>query len=295
LRSKENKIKEKDKTNIFSELSWDLDFWGDSLDVDKSPKNKKWPFEYIKITTRYLFLLNLILWIMVFLLWAYVNIQQDETLWNKSFLDPVCNFLLWDWIINTQASCSSISFLQKDYEDKYNSLKNDIAKKVALLLEDVYTIENFINSREVSFLINSTNNRMRPLDIINSFDNLKNDFSPNDKKVIRCSNMSINNDNTIEFNCSAYSTSWERSNPARWEWIIWEHWDRSKWLLEWTSISIAASFLNFIERNPQYNFIIVEKQNTFTSENIVWEWTFVRKTDFNFTLKYNTIWNNLSL
>jgi len=34
-------------------------------------------------------------------------------------------------------------------------------------------------------------------------------------------------------------------------------------------MTIAASFLNFIEKNPNYKFRLLEKQKEFTSENIL--------------------------
>lgn len=280
--------------NIFAQLSGDLDFWDDSSGSDDWNIDKKNIYDYLKISTSYVFLLNLLLGLVLLTSVWYIYIQKNESFWNKSFLDPVCWFILWDWIENTQTWCSSIAFLLKDYENKINSLKSDISSRIAWIIWDVYTIENFIYSREISFLLNSSTSRLRPLDLLNQFDRLKNDFSPNDKRVIRCDNIEINNNNIATFNCSAYSSSWERSS---WGFVlVWESWNRLWWdILEWTSNSIAASFLNFIERNPQYNLRVVEKQKMFESESVVWEGTFVRKTDFSFTLRYDTFWNNLSL
>jgi hypothetical protein len=57
--------------------------------------------------------------------------------------------------------------------------------------------------------------------------------------------------------------------------------------LKWTSISIANSFLNYIEKQSTV-FSIVNKQKVFRSETILWEKTnFTNKTQFNLVLNYN--------
>jgi hypothetical protein len=132
------------------------------------------------------------------------------------------------------------------------------------------------------------------LDMLNDFDNLKNDFSGGDKWMLNCYQISITKDAVLSVSCDVNSSSWEVSDN-NWKWIIWFSWDRNSSVIEWTSISAAASFLNFIEKNPKYNFQLLEKQKTFSSESIVWEWVYVKKTNIKFKLKYNNLKNSLSL
>jgi hypothetical protein len=82
---------------------------------------------------------------------------------------------------NTADYCSSVAALIKDYENKKSKLQKDIVDKLTLIINDTYVIENFVNSKEITFLIDNKNNRLKVLDMLNDFDNLKNDFSGGDK------------------------------------------------------------------------------------------------------------------
>jgi hypothetical protein len=59
------------------------------------------------------------------------------------------------------------------------------------LVGDVYSISNFIFSKDISFLLDRTENKVRPLKILEEFDKLKNEFEPINKSRIRCSNIYI--------------------------------------------------------------------------------------------------------
>jgi len=279
--------------NIFAELSWELDFWKkeDIIEV-KIVKDKEY---YLTQTKTVLSVVNIILFISLILWFLYVKAQNNETNYSKAFLDPFCLFILWDLKEkNTWDYCSSISALSIDYDSKINQLKNDIAERLSKIILTLLKVENFTNSSEISFLLNNKLTKLKVLDILNDFDKLKNAFSWDDKKLVSCDSIKINWDNTFEATCNIYSSSWERIDNFNWLWIVWDTWDRKTSLIEWTSISVAASFLNFIEKNPEYNFQLIEKQKIFDSE-VVWEGPYVKKTKIELKMKYNNLKNNLSL
>jgi hypothetical protein len=95
----------------------------------------------------------------------------------------------------------------------------------------------------------------------------------------------VNSENIFKARCEAFSAWYE---------------DEIKWFdgtddffIKGTSISIANSFLNFIEKNSDA-FILLDRQKIFSSQNIIWDSTgFTNKTIFYLKLKYSP--NNLSL
>lgn len=279
--------------NIFKELSWELDF-GKNNDQDEilSKKGKDY---YLKILNQFLGVINVMF--ILFIIWGflYVQIQKNNKYYSKSIIDPFCFLILWDLQSkNTGDYCSSLSALDEDYEIKTTELKKEIEEKLTSLFLDLYTLENFTSSKEVEFLLVNKVNKLKVIDILNDFDKLKNDFSAGDKKLVDCSNIKLSSDNTINMTCDVYSSSWEKVNISDWIWIVGDTWDRKTALMEGTSISTAASFLNFIEKNSQYNFQLIEKQKVFSSEAIS-AWPYVRKTTVDLKMKYNNLKNNLSL
>jgi hypothetical protein len=281
-----------DWDNIFKELSWELDFWNSTEDSNKD-KNIKDSLYYLKMWAKSFATLNIVLAIIVAISFLYVKVQNNPNLYSKAILDPFCFALLSDDMKNTWDYCSSVLSLSEDYKLKTEQLKNEIVSSLSLLSEDIYSIDNFIYSKEITFLMDAKANKLNVLNILNDFDKLKNDFSGWDKKMIVCDSINITKE-YIDVTCNAYSSSWETTGFVWW-WIVWSTWDRNSSIIEGTSISVASSFLNFIEKNPSYNFKIVERQKSFSSETIIWEWPYVRKTNFNFKLKYNNLLNNLSL
>lgn len=289
---KEENIDDTKIDNIFKELSWELDFWSEEVIEEKTTKKDK--IYYLKLVSNILFYVNIVMFIFAIVFYSYIKIQNNPLNYSKTYIDPFCFLFLWDLENkNTWDYCSSVSALKKDFENKTNTLKQEIVDKLVKISTDLYAIENFVNTVEVNFLLSNNNNKLKIIDILNDFDRMKNDFTSKDKKIISCQNMKINNDNIVDVNCSIYSTSWERIDN-NWNWIIWVSWDRSS-MIEWTSISVAASFLNFIQKNSTYNFQLIQKPKTFISNIVIWEWPYVKKTDVSLKLKYNNFNNNLSL
>lgn len=277
--------------NIFKELSWWIDFWDDKKDEKK--EIKKDVIYYLELSKKIFIWVNIWFFVLLFFFFSYLKIQNNVNLYSKSILDPICFLVLSDDMKNTWDYCSSVKSLESDYKTKIESLKKDIITKLSSLAEDIYSIENFAYSREVSFLLDTESNKLNIVNLMNDFDRMKNDFSTWDKKMLVCDKIKITKDEA-DFECDAYSSSWE-TTAIKWWWIVWETWDRNTSLIQWTSISIASSFLNFIEKNPWYNFRVLEKQKIFSSEVVVWEWPYVRKTTFNFKLKYSKPIDDLSL
>lgn len=282
-------LEENKEGNIFSELSWWLDFWQEEEKIEEKHQ-KKDKLYYLKKISSSIYIFNVILFFAIAFSALYIYIQKSNNFLDKSYLDGLCFFILWDKIDKTYTSCSSVSSLYDDYENKIKKLNDEIISILPALLEKSYEIENFINSKEVSFLFNKKDNRLKVLEIINDFDVLKNSFLKVDKKQIVCWWFEISDDLILKTSCEVYTSSWER-----WT-ILWSSWDKtsSSDLLQWTSISLAASFLNYIEKNPKYKFELLNKQEMFDSEKVLWEWIYTNKTKINLELKYNPI-NNLSL
>lgn len=278
---------EKRQENIFAELSGELDFW-----VDKNEKKEiiqKDKLYYIKLSWTIVWWINIWVFMILIFSWIFFYIQNNPHFQDKPFLDPFCTILLWEMQEkNTTTYCSSTAALYSYYTAENETLKQKIIDKLSWMINDTYIIENFIHSNEVQFLLANKNSRLTPLNMLNDFDRMKNDFSWSDKKQIQCKNIKINADFTMELSCDVYSSSWEG-------WIIWYEWDRKSGVIQWSSISIAGSFLNFIEKNSKYNFQLLEKQRNFSAESVVWEWVYVKKTTLQLKLKYNNLKTNLSL
>lgn len=281
-----------DTSNIFAELSWELDFGENKEEKIEIKKDKIY---YLKLYWVVFWYVNIFVLVIVVILYSFLSIQNNSSLYSKSYLDPFCFILLSDEMKNTGDYCSSVSGLLQDYNTKTSTFKSEVVKKISTSINDIYSIENFTNSKEVTFLLDSKASRLKVLNMLNDFDNLKNDFTWMDKKRIICNQITISNDSTMDISCDINSSSWEVSD-WNWNWIIWYSWDRKNQLIEWTSVTIASSFLNFIEKNPEYNFQLIEKPKSFSIESVVWEETsYVKKTTIRFKLKYNNIKNNLSL
>lgn len=286
----ENKVND---ANIFKELSWELDFGKEEIEVPiEKVKGREY---YLKLSISVLWIINIVLFLFLIFSFWYIQIQNNASYYSKAFLNPFCFIILWDLSEkNTWDDCSSIASLGGDYNDKTIQLKKDISNKLSKISLNLLEIENFMNSQEVSFLLSNKLTRLKILDILNDFDKLKNDFSAWDKKMISCLSIKVNSDNTVDVSCDVYSSSWEKADSVNSLWIVWDSWDRKTSLIEWTSISVAASFLNFIEKHPEYNFQLLEKQKIFDSE-VVWDWPYVKKTPIELKMKYNNLKNNLSL
>ena len=269
-----------DSSNIFKWFEGDINLKQDIIDINESSDkdiyyylSKVWKFNEI------VFIFFLLFTIIAY--W-YVSIQKNEEIINSGSLDPFCKIILWD-IENPDSNCSSIFALSKNYQDEYKKLKDEQTWQILEILWKVYEIENFIKSKEVVFILNEWEGKLKPLEILEEFDNLKRNFEVEKDKII-CTDISITIDNILSLKCDI------KSAPG--EYILWFDWTNQT-LVKWSSISLASSFLNYIEITSK-NFIILNKQKTFSSEIVLWnDSNFNKKTTVNLKLRY--IPNNLSL
>jgi hypothetical protein len=276
----EDNIIEKKNWNIFDEFNSDNDLI-EEVNKIKNENNKDFYYYLSKVSN--LMQIIIILWILLIgILYVYIYIQNKvfEEKKDNQILDPFCSVLLgdihYDWNF-----CTSISTLKKDYENELSNLKKNEKESILQILEKLYKIENFTKTKEVVFLKEKTNNKLKVLELLTDFDNLKYNFDKVDKEKIECSNITIDEKkNIMSMTCSAYSAWYE-------SWIRWFDWKNdSESLVKWTSISVANSFLNYIHLESK-KFTIVNRQKVFSAERIVWDKTwFTFKTTFNLSLKY---------
>lgn len=270
-----------DSQNIFDELSWSQEV-GDEVQKIEAIQHKD-VFFYLKKFNSFSFFINVILFLAICVASVYMFIQTQDTKREYSFLAPVCSLFLWD--INIWNTCYWVQSIFSEYETRLSDLKVSQTRSVLPLLWEVYAIENFNLSRKVSFLLEKTNNRTRPLEMLVAFDDLKNKFAPVDKKELRCYNISILEGNILDITCDAFSSDWDTSIASL------KEWDSIETVRGWgTSISRASSFIHFIENHSQSKFQIVEKPEALSREEVQ-ELPYTQKTTFHLLLRYNDVAN----
>lgn len=264
-----------DSTNIFDEFSQDQNIKDQLKAVEE--KRKKDGYYYLSLTSGFLKLINIVWFFMLLGLWGYIYIQENNTLYDKPFLDPFCSLLLNSGSYEEE-SCSSVSAAYTMYTTKQKEQNTIYYNQIIPLIPDVYSLSNFLFSREVLFLLDKTENRLKPLKVLEEFDTLKNTFEPVNKSKIQCKDILIQNDGRVEITCDAYSSHLDRK-------IIWVSADTVGLdFVSWTSISIASSFINYLEKKAEA-FIVVEKPKTFTSESVLDIWAYTQKTSFTLILQ----------
>jgi hypothetical protein len=266
-----------DSSNIFDEFeAWELK---EELKTNK-PVVKKNMYDYLSITA---WIFSTIFWFSIFIVWGaywYVNIQENEELDNASILAPICKVFIWNvQNINEEWNCVSISYLHKMYWDNFSTLKNLQFDDSLSLIEQIYKTENFLKSKEVVFLDSVTKNKLRPLEILNAFDKLKYNYDSSLQERIQCWEFSIDNEWILTTSCEAFS-GWFEDN-IRW----FNGGDNDR--VSGTSISVANSFLNYIEKQSE-DFTLIDRQKKFKSVGIFSTFTYLtKKTSFDLTLQYN--------
>ncbi len=253
-------------------------------DVDEFEKNtKKDIYDHANTLWNVFKICNIVLLVLCICIGVYIHVQQDNTLSNSSVLDPFCKILVWD-VPTKQPHCSSIASLSESIKADLIDMKSQQFSAIAYLIEPLYLATDFINSSEVLFLLDKTQDRLKPLAILEEFDRLKNTFESADKSAVNCYNIEIQ-ENRMSARCDAYSSDWDRTitlPDGTTQWKIWG-----------TSISIASSFLDFIESNSS-DLRVIDKPKYFSAESVSWEngW-YTKKTTFFLQIEY--INDNLAL
>jgi len=277
----QNKDTETSSVNIFDEFATDSSLIDE---VEKlKEEEKKDTYYYLSISWKILQNIFWFLFVIVFLLYWYIYIQKNDSFADKSLLDPIC-FVFNDSTISKPEGttyCSSISFLKKTYELNFETIKLEQSKKILENIIKIYEDSNFTKTKEVSFLLNKTTDRLSVLEVMEKFDLLKNDFWWIDKRKIQCQKIKIISElKILEMECYSYSQWYEK-------WIIWFSWIKNSDEIWWTSITIANSFLNYIEKNSK-DFSLLERQKIFEIESVSWETNgYTNKTSFDVKLKIN--------
>lgn len=283
-----NELENKDKIedfnweNIFEDFSSDELLWKDIEEIKK--EETKDFYYYLSFISGILKVFNFILFVTLLIFISYNYIQKKEELKSYDILSPVCNLILWDSYVDSGECYWLFAKIEEELVN-VNEIEKKQFTKVINIISDVYTIDNFMNSESMIFLINKSENKFDPINILSEFDKLKNEFEPLDKSKIECWRIAINNQNEFDIKCTIYSSDWD--NDIKDFDSIWSK------LMGWTSISIASSFIEFIEKNSN-TFEILEKQKNFSSNKVSWKWIYTKSTEVNLKLKYNSI-NNLSL
>lgn len=280
-------ISDFDDSGIFSDFSWDKDLKKE-VQSFKNEQKRDW-FDILNIFSWIFKSINLIL-IIVCLLWFwYIYIQNDEKFSDSSLIDPICFVFIGDDNIKEWSLCSSVQYTLDSYKSKIKELKDSQFKKIFSIIGEVYKSENFLNSKEIVFLKNNLEKKLKPTEIIDNFNKLTIEFNALNNKTslnwdsIICDNLSINNENILKADCSSYANWWEKNIESF-------NLDINK-KYSWSSISIANSFLNYISRQNT-NFSLEERQKDFSLETNSWSLN-QNITKFNLKLKYNK--TNLSL
>lgn len=274
-----------DNSNIFDELTKDIDLENSIIKMKED--SEKDVYDYLYFYSGIFKFINYILLFIIVFSFSYIYIQKSENLYQNTYLDLFCPLFLWDvsdYVSSNWDTCSSIESFKINFQ-KYvlDTEKNNQFSKIIELLPSVYALENLSKSKETTFLLDKAQTRLKVLTILQEFDKLKNDYYSVDKSKIECRDITIDSRNILKASCSAYSTNWDES-------ILWYDWNEKDKMVSWTSISVANSFLNYI-RTTNSNFTLINKQKTFSSENVFGKGFYYYKTDFSLEMKYN--WNNL--
>jgi hypothetical protein len=237
-------------------------------------------YDYLSMTA---WIFSTIFWLCLFVVWWiywYINIQENIEKNNSSLLAPICKVFIWNIPnINTDGNCLSIAYLDKYYNDKLTVLKNSQFTESLSLIEQIYKTENFLKSKEVVFLDSITKNKLRPLEILDAFDKMKYNYDSSLQERIQCNNFNIDSEWLLTASCEAFSWGFEDNI----KWFDGTDGDR----VSGTSISIANSFLNYIDKQSN-DFILIDRQKTFNSTWILSSFTYLtQKTSFNLSLQYN--------
>ncbi len=266
-------------SNIFEDFENDLDM---EKDIDKKQNEiQKDSLYYLKLISSILKILNIIVFLSIIVIYFYIDIQKSDK--SYELFNPICSVFLWDNVTYDDVNslswsiswCPSIKLAEEVYESSFNQKKNIIYSHLLKVVTDYYTMKDFINSKEVVFLLDKSQNKKNPLKLLEDFDRIKNNFLWNDRLKIQCNNVEVTN-SKLTANCFAYSSLWDRTIP----WFNW--WKSVNDLRWWTSISIASSFLNFLEK--QNDFSLIHKQKVFKIQSIAGEWSYSYKTPFSIEL-----------
>lgn len=265
--------------NIFEELTGWVDI---QKEVQKEElKKEKWGYYYLNIFINFLIYINVssVVWLILFSAYGYIQSSEKGT--EYDFLSPICSVFLWEssWKFT---SCYGVSYKLNELNTSVENLKSSQTSMLIPVVWDIYSLENFNLSRKVSFLLDKSQNRLRPAEILKDFDEVKSQYSSVDKSEIQCNDITISGEWLLDISCDVYSSDWDTKIVTLDDGVK----SYKKW---WgTSITRAISFLDYIEKSVWSPFSIIQKPKTLWYTKIQ-SWPYTQKTEISFTLKHNDI------
>lgn len=274
----ENEVLEQntpDESDIFEWFASDEQLIQDVHEFEQN--QSKDIYDYANIAWNSFKIMNLIILLLLLVSGIYLYIQKNESFSELAIFNPICNILLWDVELKS-GSCASVSYAYNQFTTNLENTKSEQFLMISDIIQPLYLSTDFINSWEVVFLYDKSKSRLKPSQILEEFDRLRNEFETADKSALECWNIEIK-DNQFSAKCDVYSSDWDRS-------IVLPNGEKSQ--NAWgTSISIASSFLDYIQNNSSL-LQVSEKPNYFSAENISGEnGGYTKKTTFFLQLEYN--------
>ncbi len=262
--------------NIFADFSSDKKLNDEVTKMEE--KKKKTPLYYVSVATNIFKSLNIILFLWIVLFYAYYYAQKSSSI-DLSLLDPICGVFVWD-VPALDSGCTWVTSFLDRLKFQTEDLKTQEYSKISSIIGDIYASENFIYSKEITFLINKSKLRAKPLEILKEFDRLKNQFEPFEKSKVSCYDLTFGDWNNFKVTCDAFSSDWDSK-------IVGFSWDKSRSTVQGTSISVANSFINFMQENSKA-FTVINKQKVFWTFQVNENGPYTKKTKFTLEMIYNT-------
>lgn len=263
--------------NIFDEF---VESRENIKDIQSADKWRKDLYDYIKTGNYVFMMMNIFLFFLIIIFSFYNYFQAKDDNSSISFLQPVCSFFLWE--VNSSVSeCQSVTSVLAQYNEKKSNLEEKTWNVLVGLMSEVYGLNNFNYSKKVTFLLDQTNSRLKPLRIISDFDEIKKEFTSSfERSNVTCADIQILNNSDLRVNCSVFSSDWDTS--------IIDLRDGVRSILSGggTSISRASSFVNFIENHSSWLFTVVENPSVLISSPTIEEGPYTQMTTVDLVLRY---------
>lgn len=264
-----------DTSNIFEEFTSDDSLTSNLEDLEQEVK--KDVYHYIRRLAGLFKFFNVILFIILVSFTAYYFVQTTEKVEKFSFLNPVCEHLLWTEVFGDLADCYTIVGVKNLYQSEIQQEQERQVTTLTGMIPDVYAVDNFLYSDTVLFLSDRSKNRFKALKILSEFDVLKNTFESVNKNRISCSNIQLTAPGWLSLSCDMFSTYRDDDIPGASRW--------GQQTISGTSLSFASSFLNFLQENAS-EFQISSPQQEFSVEPVVDNRPYIQKTRVDLDLIY---------
>ncbi|USN57956.1 MAG: hypothetical protein H6767_06465 [Candidatus Peribacteria bacterium] len=103
-------------------------------------------------------------------------------------------------------NCSGVFSTLATYQKQTSTRMQEQYVQVLPMIEEIYGVYNFLESRYVAFLVEQSDERIRPIEVLSAFDTLKNEFEPILKSNIQCRDFVISEGNVLKAKCEAFTS-----------------------------------------------------------------------------------------